>query len=161
MRYTLRCDILLRNAICCLTATRKEFISYRNGAKRNYIAFEQSENISHECKRVYRLKGLHLNRMPRNMENFVERRKNMSLTKPYGVIEKKIKAVIKNILSATNMLLEFPSSQGVPPWSLSKISKKRFAWIKTAFHHWHVCIERINSCVLVISASFIFLSLNF
>ena len=26
----------------------KEFISYRNGAKWSYIAFEQSENISHE-----------------------------------------------------------------------------------------------------------------
>ena len=71
----LRCDILLRNAICCLTATRKEFISYRKVAKRSYIAFEQSENISHECERVYRLKGLHLNLICRNMDmlNTVER----------------------------------------------------------------------------------------
>ena len=29
-------------------ARDKEFISYRNGAKRSYIAFEQGENISHE-----------------------------------------------------------------------------------------------------------------
>ena len=29
-------------------------ISYRNGAKRSYIAFEQSENISHEREQVYR-----------------------------------------------------------------------------------------------------------
>ena len=27
---------------------KREFILYRNGAKRSYIAFEQSENISHE-----------------------------------------------------------------------------------------------------------------
>ena len=46
----------------------KEFISYRNGMKWSYIAFERSENISHECERVYRQKALHLNLMPRNME---------------------------------------------------------------------------------------------
>ncbi len=32
----------------CLAAREKEFISYRNEMKWNYIAFEYSENISHE-----------------------------------------------------------------------------------------------------------------
>ena len=39
----------------------KEFISYRNGAKRSYIAFEHSENISHERERVYRWKEVAMN----------------------------------------------------------------------------------------------------
>ena len=32
----------------CLAAREKEFISYRNEMKWSYIAFEYSENISHE-----------------------------------------------------------------------------------------------------------------
>ena len=39
----------------------KEFISYCNGAKLSYIAFERRENISHECKRVYRKKEVFMN----------------------------------------------------------------------------------------------------
>ena len=54
MRYTLQCEILLRNAICACGTRKKEFISYRNGAKRSYIAFERSENISYEREQVYR-----------------------------------------------------------------------------------------------------------
>ena len=40
---------------------KREFILYRNGAKRSYIAFEQSENISHERERVYRQKEVIMN----------------------------------------------------------------------------------------------------
>ena len=78
LRYTLRCDILLRNAICaCGTRKgiyyelasnkvlrnieifdfvifREVLISYRNRTERGYIAFEERENISHERERVYR-----------------------------------------------------------------------------------------------------------
>ncbi len=47
------CDMSLRDEI-------KEFISYRNGMKWSYIAFEQRENISHERKRIYRQNDRHL-----------------------------------------------------------------------------------------------------
>ncbi len=41
-------------------AREKEFMSYRNGIKWSYIAFEQSENISHERSEYIAKNKVHL-----------------------------------------------------------------------------------------------------